>query len=56
MLARLLFVLDALYEGKIFILSMFGSFRDFIFVNVLPPFVCGLRRLEAKERVRNEVD
>lgn len=49
MLACLLFVLGALYEEKSFILSMFGSFRDFIFVSVLPPFVCGLRRLEAKE-------
>ena len=35
---------------------MFESFRDFIFITVLPSSVSGLRKLEAEEGVRNDVN
>lgn len=41
---------------KNFILSMFGTSRDFVFIIVLPSSVSGLRRVEAAEGVRNDAN
>lgn len=58
MLSCLLFMLNALCEGEKchFILSIFGAFRDFIFITVLPLSISERRRWEAEEGVGNNVN
>lgn len=58
MLACLLFMLNALCEGEKchFILSIFGTCRDFIFITDLSLSISERRKLEAEEGVGNDVN